>query len=115
MFKADFDDTFIDEPLDEFVIMNRDHSGLSTNVPHIVLHHSDIGYDWGDAGAGSADFALNLVENLLRQIGYQGPQILDTWSKNMVFRKSWDLHEEFKWTFIADMPFEGGKLYVNDL
>jgi hypothetical protein len=115
MFKADFDDTFIDEPLDEFVIMYRDSNGVSTNVPHIVLHHSDRGYEWGSIGAGPADFALNIVENLLRQIGYVGPTMIDTWSKNTVFVKSWELHQEFLADIVAEMPFEGGMLFVNEL
>ena len=115
MFKADFDDVFIDEPMDEFVIMYRDHTGISTNVPHLVLHHSDKGYDFGEDGSGAADLALNIVENILRHIGFQGRTMIDTWSKNAVFEKSWDLHEEFMWTFIVPMPIEGGKFFVNDL
>jgi hypothetical protein len=115
MFKADFDDIFINEPMDEFVIMYRDSESVSTNVPHVVLHHSTTGYEWGNEGSGPADLALNIVENILRQIDYKGSTMIDTWSKNTVFTKSWDLHQEFLQDVIAQMPVEGGKLYVNEL
>jgi hypothetical protein len=115
MSKANFNDIFIDEPLDEYVIMHRDGDYISTNVPHIVVHHSPSGYDFGNESAGSADLALNLVENLLRQIGYEGNKMVDTWSKNTIFMTAWYLHEEFKWTFIERMPIEGGKLFINEL
>jgi hypothetical protein len=115
MSKPDFNDIFIDEPLDEFVIMYRDGDAVSTNVPHIVVHLSPEGYDFGNESAGSVDLALNIVENLLRQIGYEGSMVIDAISQNSIFQKAWDLYEEFNLNFIERMPEEGGKLFVNDL
>lgn len=115
MFDADFNDTFIDEPLDEYIIFERNHNFVSTNVPHLILHHSQTGYEWGNHGDGAADLSLNIIENLLRAIGFEGRTMIDTWSRNRVFTKSWALHQEFKQTVIARMPYEGGKLFVNEV
>jgi hypothetical protein len=116
MFDANFNDTFIDAPLDEYVILQRNPDGLSTNVPHLIVQYSMTGYDWGnDGGDGAYDLALNIVEHLLRATGFEGRQMMDTWSKNQIFAKSWFLHEAFNLELVARMPQEGGKLYVNDL
>ena len=46
-----------------------------TNVPHLVVHHSPTGYEWGYGGSGPADLALNILEWQLRREGYRGDTI----------------------------------------
>ena len=66
---------FKDYPLDEYVICQRIRTTLVTNVPRLVTHHSPDGYEWGYGGSGPADFALNILENLLKMTGHSGATV----------------------------------------
>lgn len=101
-------------PLDESIVAIRTKEGLVTNVPRLVTHHSPTGYEINYGGSGPADFALNIVENLLRRIGYEGETTNDTWDKRRIFAKSWELHQDFKWQFVARLPREGGTIQTNE-
>lgn len=102
-------------PLDESIVAIRDASGnLATNVPSLVTHHSPTGFEIAYGGSGPADFALNIVENLLRRIGYNGQTTSDTWDKRRIFSKSWELHQDFKWQFVASLPKDGGAIPTNE-
>lgn len=101
-------------PLDESIVCIRGKNGLMTNVPCLVKHHSPTGYEIGYGGSGPADFALNIIENLLRRIGYEGKTTNDTWDKRRIFAKSYELHQDFKWAFVATLPRDGGSIKTND-
>lgn len=101
-------------PLDESIVAIRDANGnLATNVPSVVTHHSPTGFEIAYGGSGPADFSLNIVENLLRRIGYKGEKTNDTWDKRPVFKKSFEIYQDFKWAFIATLPREGGAIPTN--
>ena len=68
--------TLNNQPLDEYVICQRLGNNLITNVPRLVTHHSPDGYEWGYGGSGPADFALNIIENLLKMTGYNGATVI---------------------------------------
>ncbi len=48
------------------------HAIVSTNVPHLGVHHSPSGFEFGYGGSGPADLALNVCQFYLNSIGYQG-------------------------------------------
>lgn len=100
-------------PLDEAIVCMRDERGTMTNVPWIVKHHSPTGYEFGYGGSGPADLALNIVENLLRRIGYDGEKTNDVWDKSRIFVKAYELHQDFKWAFVASLPRDGGSIKTN--
>lgn len=103
------------EPLDEYIVMRRDEHGVMTNVPHLITHHSPTGFEFGYGGSGPADLALNILEVVLRMTGYKGAATRDTWKGDKCFRLAYQLHQPFKWEFIAKVPREGGKIYTNDI
>lgn len=81
----------------------RDETGVHTTVPWLVKHHSPTGFEWGYGGSGPADLALNIIEYVLRETGYDGPTTNDTWDGTETFQAAHDLHQDFKWQFIARM------------
>jgi hypothetical protein len=108
-------DTFADEDVDENISLNQalvlqrdgndDHSVVKTNVPHLVVHHSPTGFEFGYGGSGPADLALNVCQAYLNSIDYTGEKMQcfdgNCWSL------AWVLHQEFKRTFIASAPRAG--------
>ena len=95
--------------LTEALVLQRDgddnHAVVRTNVPHLVAHHSPSGFEFGYAGSGPADLALNVCQWYLNHIGYQGEksQCFD----GNCFSLAFILHQDFKRTFIACAPHEG--------
>jgi len=79
------------------IILFRDGSGAHANVPHRVVYHSPTGFEWGYGGSGPADLALNVLASIVP------------------LRQAWDLHQEFKFKFIAPMPHEGGTIRGEDI
>lgn len=70
-----------------------------TNVPHLVVHHSPDGFEFGYGGSGPADLALNICQLYLNMTDYEGQQIRlfdgKCWSL------AWALHQDLKREFIA--------------
>jgi hypothetical protein len=82
--------------LDDRVVLRRDPDGtVVTNVPHRNVYHSPCGYEWGYGGSGPADLALNILMAILPE------------------NEAWNLHQDFKWKFVAPMPREGGTIHVS--
>jgi hypothetical protein len=52
-------------------------------------------------GSGPADFALNILQQALSARGWKG-RTVKCW-KATCFAAAWDLHQKFKWTFIAPL------------
>lgn len=98
-------------PLSEMLVLRREFQdedkvgGVFTNVPHLVVQHSPIGFEWGYGGSGPADLALNICQWYLSHIGYEGEktQCLD----GVCWSLAWVLHQDFKWEFIAKVSTGG--------
>lgn len=95
------------------LILRRDENGVSTNVPHLIIEHSPTGYEFGYGGSGPADLALNVVEVLLRHIGYEGPRMpcLD----GSCFQMAWSMHHDFKWRFLCAVQRSGATIPYADM
>jgi len=74
-------------------------------VPHLCVHHSPTGFEWGFGGSGPADLALNLCEWWLQRAGYTGKRmkVFDGECFELAF--AW--HQEVKWKLIATAPQDG--------
>ena len=68
-----------------------------TNVPWAKTYHSPDGYEWGYGGSGPADFALNILMLFVPE------------------NEAFELHQEFKWKFVATLPQEGGTIKRTDI
>lgn len=102
-------DNLISEPLNpNGLVLRRDDNGVWTNIPHIVIHHSPTGFEFGYGGSGPADLALNVVEILLHQLNHNGPRM--KCFDGTCFELAYSLHQDFKWTFISQCPREGVRL-----
>jgi hypothetical protein len=79
------------------VVCSRVGEGIQTNVPCRIAYHSPDGFEWGYGGSGPADFALNILSI------FAGQEFAERH------------HQDFKWKFIAPMPYEGGKIKREDI
>jgi hypothetical protein len=106
----DFADTLYETPpLSEALFTWRHPDGtVVTNVPHLVAEHSPTGYEFGYGGSGPADLALNVVEALLRDVGFAGVRMA-CW-RGSCFRLSYQVHQRFKRKFIEPMDRDGGRI-----
>ena len=109
----DITDRYLDIDLAEGIHLHRDEHGVATNVPHLVVHHSPTGFEWGYGGSGPADLALNIVEAILHRIGYDGARM--QCYDGDCFKLSWRLHQDLKWQFIGPMPRAGGVIPYDTL
>ena len=90
------------------IIIGRDADGnVITNIPHLVTHHSPTGYEFGYGGSGPADLALNICEVMLNRLGWKGER--EKMWRGDCWRKAYELHQEFKWEFIASIDKMNGK------
>ena len=92
------------------IVMQRTAEGkVETNVMWNVKHHSPDGFEWGYAGSGPADFALNAMEAILTRIGYDGPMMQYN-QKSIIYSLTAKYYQDFKEFFLANIPEEGGVL-----
>jgi hypothetical protein len=94
--------------LTDGVILKRDEVGVGTNGQHHVVVHSPTGFEWGYAGSGPADLALNIVQTLLNERGYTGQRV-DCY-QGWCWDKAWQLHQDLKFDIIARVPHEGATI-----
>ena len=86
--------------------VSRDDEGQAvTNVPHLVVHHSPDGYEFGYGGSGPADLALNICQLYLNMTGYDGQQ--SKCFDGICWSLAFALHQKFKSQFIASTPRTG--------
>jgi hypothetical protein len=103
--------------LDEALVLQRDgdndHAIVRTNVPHLVVHHSPSGFEFGYGGSGPADLALNVCQWYLNSIGYEGQKTKcfdgTCWSL------AWVLHQEFKWAFVSSASHKGITIPMSEI
>ncbi|AIZ65626.1 hypothetical protein PK28_18075 (plasmid) [Hymenobacter sp. DG25B] len=72
------------------IILKREGDRLTVNVPRVFTRHSPDGYEWGYAGSGPAELALNILL-LFADYATANP-----------------LYQDFKQEFIADLPRTNG-------
>lgn len=112
-----FSDEQIHVDIDSGIILLRIDDKVHTNIRHLVVHHSPDGYEFGYAGSGPADLALNICEILLNRLGYHGERVKcfeeDCWDL------AWKLHQDFKFQFLVKcshdhyvLPYETAKAWV---
>jgi hypothetical protein len=104
------DEPIVDDiPLAFALVLQRDgdddHAVVRTNVPHLVVHHSPSGFEFGYGGSGPADLALNVCQWYLLHIKYQGEKT-KCFDGNC-FSLAWILHQDFKRAFIENAPHLG--------
>ena len=110
-FSDEFDNSI---PFEQALVIKRrlDRRGDSlekgaviTNVPHLVVHHSPDGYEFGYAGSGPTDLALNICQLYLNLTGYEGQQtkLYDgkCWSL------AWAVRLQFRNAFLGGVPRTG--------
>lgn len=106
--KSDIQLVTITEPHRFDVVLSRIKGHAETNVPHSVIEHSPDGFEFGYGGSGPADLALNILN------AYVPPGSDDykpvACYRGKASRTAMDLHQPFKWAFIAKMPPEGGTI-----
>lgn len=75
------------------IVLKRGPGGSAlTNISQKNLQHSPAGFDWGYGGSGPADLALNILAKFTDR------------------ETAEELHQVFKWDYIAKLPFEGGTI-----
>jgi hypothetical protein len=79
------------------VTCSRDYEGIHTNVPRRIIRHSPDGFEWGYGGSGPSDFALNILSVFVGQ------------------KLATQYHQDFKWEFIYNLPYEGGTIKRDDI
>lgn len=80
------------------IILSRENGYVKTNVPHAIVRHSPAGFDWGYGGSGPSDLALNVLFAVTND-----REIADRY------------YMQFKWDFIAKLPFEGGVIRRDEI
>lgn len=109
-----FDDEQDSTPLAEMLVMRRSGVGgdrvgrCVTNVPHLVIHHSPAGFEFGYSGSGPADLALNVCQVYLNNTGYTGKET--KCYDGSCFSMAFALHQEFKREFIATSSILHGEI-----
>ncbi len=84
-----------------------------TNISHLVAHHSPEGYEFGYAGSGPADLALNVCQLYLNITDYQGRKT-KCWD-GQCWTLAWMLHQDFKNAFVANAPKSGTSIPFGEI
>jgi len=92
-------------PVDRDANLEIEVGGAITNVPHLVVHHSPDGFEFGYGGSGPADLALNACQLYLNMVQYSG-QKTKCYDGNC-WTLAWILHQDFKREFIAGANRKG--------
>ena len=92
-------------PVDRDANLEIEVGGAITNVPHLVVHHSPDGFEFGYGGSGPADLALNACQLYLNMVQYSG-QKTKCYDGNC-WTLAWILHQDFKREFIAGTNRKG--------
>jgi hypothetical protein len=82
---------------------------IQTNVPHVCIHHSPTGFEFGYHGSGPADLALNILEVYLQLSGHEGERI--PVYEGDCFALAYVLHQDFKQEFVAEIPDTGATIH----
>ena len=102
----------ISEPFGDHVRITRYGGKVTTNVPWSVVLHSPDGFEFGYAGSGPADLALNIL-NAFVPPGRRGNRM--KCYQGYCSRFAMRHHQDFKQHFIQGMPYEGATLWRKDI
>ena len=84
------------------VIFGRHAIGVvKSNVPWRIVNASQTGYDWGYSGPGPSDLALNILEAVLQELGYDGERVRCFYGD--CFALAWSNRHYFKNAFLAHL------------
>jgi hypothetical protein len=84
-------------PVEYGLICKRENGRAVTNISHNLVLHSPTGLEFGYAGSGPAELALNTL--------------LQFTDKETALK----LHQDFKFQFIANMPEMGGTISADEI
>ena len=80
------------------IVLQRDKNGSPiVNIEQSEMCHSPDGFEWGYAGSGPAELALNILLRFTSR------------------KDAYYFHQEFKQDFIVDMSDEGGIIEGNKI
>lgn len=79
-----------------------------TNIPHLVVHHSPDGFEFGYGGSGPADLALNICQLYLNIVSYRGRK--SKCYDGNCWTLAYTLHQDFKNAFLVDVPRKGTRV-----
>ena len=85
----------MNEGPDRQVVRIRHANGNVTFLKHRIVLHSPTRFGWGYGGSGPADLALNMLFDYLLRTKCKGARCM-----------AMDLHQAFKWGFIATQTKE---------
>lgn len=97
---------YLDIPIEDGIILRREDDKVKTNVPWVAISGSTDGFEWGYAGSGPGDLAMNILENVLRRMQYRGGR--DRVHKGSVYNLAYSCRNDFKSEFLVGMPEAGG-------
>lgn len=80
---------------------------LHFNIRPKVVHHSPSGWEWGYAGSGPSDFALNILQLFVPSSSVRGLAPVKCW-RGTCSKFAWLHHIAFKNEYIAGLPRKGG-------
>lgn len=94
-----------DPPLTQRLILQRLDTGrVATNVPHIHVHHSPSGFEYGYGGSGPADLALNLAEFVVNGIKPDAnAQAVKLWDGSTCTYEAWIIHHDLKFKLLSGL------------
>jgi hypothetical protein len=94
------------DPVTRDITCRRLAGDVRCNLPQRHRHHSPTGFEIGYGGSGPADLALNILARFLPLA--PGDDGVRLWDGTRVSQAAWDLHQPFKWQFVATMDREEG-------
>jgi hypothetical protein len=90
-------------------LQDEDRGEVYTNIRPFC--DDGTGFEWGYAGSGPARFALNIIENVLREEGYTGGVFEPSHHyKGVCYRQSWRLRQNFKEQFLVNAAHNGATI-----
>lgn len=95
------------------VMLYRSGELAETNLPRSVAHHSPDGFEWGYAGSGPADLALNIL-NAYIPPGFDGHAPVPCWH-GYCSQTAWQLHQPFKDRFLVSLPRSGRTIASDEI
>lgn len=92
------------------IVCSRDKRGdtIVTGVAQNAVWHSPTGFEWGYAGSGPADFALNILHTYFCHRRFVGES--SNLYRGQAFTEVCLLHQHFKSQIVAALPTEGGTI-----
>ena len=84
--------------LEDVICRREAGSAVVEGVKQEWVWHSPSGFEWGSGGSGPAYLALNIL-------------LAATGGRDFAAEH----HQEFKWRFVARLPFDGGVIAASEI